>query len=88
MSNDEGFEHLKTLFHDDMAEKIKALQSAVVDSNWDAVGRLSHQIGGTAKSFGYPEISTMAHELERSVRKISLGEVADLVKKISDALVL
>ena len=86
--SDEGFEELKTLFTEDMAEKIRSLQKAVADSNWDAISRISHQIGGTAKSFGYPEISTFAHELERSAGKISLEDAAGLVKKISDIFVL
>jgi HPt (histidine-containing phosphotransfer) domain-containing protein len=88
MSRDDGFEELKTLFAEDLAEKIKALQAAVTDSDWNAISKISHQIGGTAKSFGYPEISAMAHELERSAQKISLEDAAELVKKISGMFVL
>ena len=88
MSRDDGFENLRTLFAADLAEKIKTLQAAVRDANWDAIGRISHQIIGTAKSFGYPELSVLAAELERSISKKSLEYSADLVKKISDLFVL
>jgi len=88
MNGDDGFEELRTMFAEDLAEKIKALQVALTNSNWDSITKISHQIGGTAKSFGYPEISAAAHELERSSRKISLEEAAVLVKKISEMFVL
>ncbi len=88
MSDDSGFEELRNLFAEDLAEKIKTLQTALVNSNWDTICKISHQIGGTAKSFGYPEISTTAHELERSVGKISLQDAAVLVNKISEMSVL
>jgi len=88
VSRDDGFEELKTLFAEDLAVKIKSLQVAVSDSDWDAISRISHQIGGTAKSFGYAEISAVAHELERSARKISLEDAGELVKKISGMSVL
>jgi HPt (histidine-containing phosphotransfer) domain-containing protein len=88
MNRDDGFEELRTMFAEDLAEKIKALQAALTDSNWESIVKISHQIGGTAKSFGYPEISAAAHELERSSGKISLEEAAVLVKKISELFVL
>ncbi len=88
MTRDDGFEELRTMFAEDLAEKVKALQAALANSNWDCITKISHQIGGTAKSFGFPEISAAAHELERSSRKISLEEAAVLVKKISQMFVL
>jgi len=88
VSRDDAFEELKTLFAEDLAGKVRALQDAVTASDWEAISKISHQIGGTAKSFGYPEVSSLAHELERTAREISLGDAAALVKKISDALVL
>ncbi len=88
MNGDDGFEELRTLFAEDVAAKIKTLQVALTDSDWDAIDRILHQLGGTAKSFGYPEISVTARELERSVRKISLEEAAVFIKKISDMFVL
>ena len=76
------------MFAADLAEKIKTLHCAVDDADWEVIGRVSHQIGGTAKSFGFPEISTVASELEQSVGNKSLEYSAGLVKKISDLFVL
>ena len=55
MTRDDGFEELRTMFAEDLAEKVKALQAALANSNWDCITKISHQIGGTAKSFGFPE---------------------------------
>ena len=88
MNRDDSFENLKTLFAAELAEKIKTLQAAVRDANWDTIGRISHQIRGTAKSFGYSEVSVLAAELEQAVAQKSLDYSADLVKRISDLFVL
>jgi HPt (histidine-containing phosphotransfer) domain-containing protein len=88
MSRDDEFEELRSLFAEDLAEKIKELQKAVANSDHDVICKISHQIGGSAKSFGYPEVSELAHELERSARGISLEDAAVLVKKMSEAFVL
>lgn len=85
---DQSFEDLKTLFAADLSGKIIALKAAIRDANWDAIRTISHQISGVATSFGYPEISMLASELERSVEQNSLDYSADLVKKISELFVL
>ena len=88
MKKDDGFENLKTLFAADLKEKIQILQAALRDANWDGVNLISHQISGTAKSFGYPEISRFAAELEHLADEKSLDRSMGLVKKISDLIVL
>ncbi len=91
MKRDETFEKLKSLFIADLKEKIKTLLRTIDDTNlangtcdWETVDKIAHQIKGTAKSFGYSEISTVADELERSVEKKSLEHSGSLIKKISD----
>ena len=91
MKRDETFEKLKSLFIADLKEKIKTLLGTIGDANlangvcdWETVDKIAHQIKGTAKSFGYSEISTVADELERSVAKKSLEYSAGLIEKISD----
>ncbi len=88
MKRDEGFENLRTIFAADLAEKLKALDAALKAAKWDEVSVISHQITGTAKSFGYPEISGVAAELEHSARRMSLEYCTTLLKKISDLIVL
>ena len=88
MSRDDGFERLRNLFTADLAEKIKSLEAALREAKWDEVNLISHQITGTAKSFGYPEISSVASELEDSVPRRSIQKASDLVKRISDLIVL
>jgi len=88
LKTEDSFESLKTLFETDLAEKIRVLETAICDANWETIGRVSHQISGTAESFGYPDITDVAVELERSVGKRSLDYSADLVKRISELFVL
>ncbi len=88
MSRDDSFEDLRTLFAADLLKKVKALQAALRDANWDQIDRISHQIIGTAESFGYPEISAVASELQQSASEKRLDSSEDLLKKISDLIVL
>lgn len=88
MNRDDSFEDLRTLFAADLNEKLKGLQAALRDANWDEVGAIAHKISGTAKSFGFPEVSSVAADLERSSEAKSLDRSAELVKKISDLAVL
>ncbi|MGO9482882.1 MAG: Hpt domain-containing protein [Candidatus Kryptoniota bacterium] len=91
MKKDEAFEKLKGLFTADLKDKIKTLNGVIVGNppvngacDWETVAQIAHQIKGTARSFGYSEISMVADELERSVAKRSLEYSTSLVKKISD----
>jgi len=91
LKRDKAFEKLKSSFAKDLAEKVKALQKAVTGTHpinktcdWEMVGRIAHQIKGTARSFGYSEISIVADELEQSVGKKSLEYTTGLVRRISD----
>ncbi len=88
MNRDDGFEKLRTLFAADLSEKIRALEVALRAAEWNEVSSISHQIKGTAKSFGYPEISSVAAEIEDSASKRSLEYTEGLVKRISDLIVL
>ncbi len=88
MNRDDGFEYLRTLFAADLLEKLKALEDALRDADWDEVSAIAHKIRGTAKSFGYPEVSNVAADLENSSEYKSLEHSAALVKKISDLVVL
>ena len=88
MNRDDGFENLRTLFAADLLEKVETLKAALRDADWDEVNAIAHRIRGTAKSFGYPEISRVAAELEHSADEKSLESSSDLVKKISELIVL
>jgi len=91
LAKDTGFENLKKSFTVDLGEKVKVLRTAVGDfdssskgCDWETVGRIAHQIRGTAKSFGFSEISTTADELEQFAAKRSLEQTVRLVRRISD----
>lgn len=91
MKQDKAFEKLKKSFVADLEEKVKLLQNAI-DSrdlksagfDWETIGRISHQVRGTANSFGFSEISAAADELEQSVAKKSTEDVTKLVRRLSD----
>jgi len=88
LSKDYTFEELKALFAADLSQKMKVLQDAVGNGSWETISRISHQIKGTAKSFGFTNISALAAELEQSIAQNRLELAPGLVKKISDASVL
>jgi len=91
LKKDKAFESLKKSFAADLEGKVKTLQLTIADSNfggkkcdWETIFRIAHQIRGTARSFGFSEISMAAGELEQSVAKKSLEHTARLVRRISD----
>jgi len=88
LSQENSFEELKKLFAADLTEKVKLLQVAVRETNWETIARISHQIKGTAKSFGFTEVSVLADELEQSAAQKMFEKTVEIIREISDRSVL
>ena len=91
LKKDKTFENLKKSFAADLEGKMMVLQSTLGGSNaegkkcdWESISRIVHQIRGTARSFGFSEISAVADELEQFVAKKSLEHTKRLIRRISD----
>ncbi|HLF31629.1 MAG TPA: response regulator [Xanthomonadales bacterium] len=53
---------------------------------FEALGLLAHKIRGTADVLGYPDLSTIAAQLEKSAKAGDAGEAAILVSQLLEAL--
>jgi len=73
-----------------LSERATELEQAVTDGNRDAVKFISHKLAGVATTFGYPEISRSAAELETLVVKGATSlqqqadELAELCRSVSE----
>ena len=84
LATDSDFGELVDMYVEEMPERISALQEVREAENKDEVRRLTHQIKGSAKGYGFEIISILAGEAERSV--ISDG-LSDSTYKRLDQLV-
>jgi len=64
------FEALLQRFVGGLPDRLRQLDAALEQPNWEDVARLSHQIRGAAGSYGYPSIAEEAWKIEQ----ISIGD--------------
>lgn len=67
LANDPDFGELVELYVDEMPERIGSLQEVRQATDVEGIRRLSHQIKGSAKGYGFEIISLLAAEAERAV---------------------
>lgn len=65
MATDPDFGELVEMYVDEMPDRIGSLQEVRQASDVDGIRRLSHQIKGSAKGYGFEIISLLAAEAER-----------------------
>jgi HPt (histidine-containing phosphotransfer) domain-containing protein len=51
---------------------------------WGELKTLAHQLKGAGGSYGYPELSTLAATMERSIRTHSADEFSIWMRRLSD----
>lgn len=59
------FEALLQRFVAGLPDRLRQLDTALEQPNWEDVARLSHQIRGAAGSYGYPTIAEQAWRIEQ-----------------------
>jgi PAS domain S-box-containing protein len=52
----------------ELADKAGVVDRAIAAADWPAVGRLAHQIKGSAGGYGFPTITAAAEQLERAAK--------------------
>ncbi len=67
-SDDPSFAQLVELFVSELAEEVDALRKALMSSDTAELARLAHQLKGSCGSYGFPELSRRAAELERAAK--------------------
>ena len=59
---------LLRLFVDELAGRADALETSLAQRDLEGVGGLAHQLKGSARAYGFPQITDQAAELEESLR--------------------
>ncbi len=57
------------LFVNELPERIKAMQEAATENNFDALKRHAHQLKGAGGGYGFPMLSTVAGALEDAITR-------------------
>ncbi len=67
-ARDESFAQLVELFVRELGDDVGALRKLLAGGRLEELGRLAHQLKGSCGSYGFPELSKRAGELERCVK--------------------
>lgn len=65
---DPDLSDLVELFVDEMPGRVRSLLEHAQRGEWADVSRLAHQLKGAAGSYGFPQITPVAQQLERAAR--------------------
>jgi HPt (histidine-containing phosphotransfer) domain-containing protein len=83
-------EELMDVFHKNMREKAANLELAAIDGDWVELKLIAHSIKGTTASFGYPELSKQAKDVQLAIDEGRMDEVQvlsmNLVSEVTKVL--
>ncbi len=60
---------LVEMFVEEMPDRISNLSACFSDKDWEGLGRLAHQLKGSAGSYGFAQISPAAARVEQAARQ-------------------
>lgn len=76
-----GIEDLIPEYIQNRLRDLKALDDALSGSDFDVMKRLGHQTKGHARSYGFPELETVAAELETAAQAQDKARCAKAVEQ-------
>ena len=62
--------------------RLSELQRAYEQLDWEALTKLAHQLKGAGGSFGYPDLSGQAANMERHFRAHSIGSFKQWMEQL------
>lgn len=82
LENDTQFQALVERFNDGLSEQITRMECAVLQQDWPTLRSIAHVLKGTAKSFGYPHITTTAATLLSQIENHQHKEAIESFTKL------
>ncbi len=82
--NDPDDAELIEYFLEELPDKVEIITTAVASEDVEALGRISHQLKGSAAGFGFPTIGTAAGVLEGHIRE--LGDSAEAISSVQSEI--
>lgn len=69
LGDDPDLADIVEMFVDEMPERVEVLTGFFIAKNWEELGRMAHQLKGTAGSYGFDDLTPGAAILDEAVRK-------------------
>ena len=88
---DASFAEIILQFVNGLGQRIDTMDNAIRDGDFDALRSAAHQLKGSGGGYGYPILTELATELERSATQRMLEECVaslDALKQIADRVVV
>ena len=76
-------DELMAIFYKNMREKAADLELAVIEGDWARLRLVAHSIKGTTASFGYPELSKQAQEVQLAIDEDRMDEIQVLAMNLA-----
>jgi len=81
LSGDPDLAEIVAMFVEETPERVAGLGSAFEARDWKRLGRLAHQLKGSAGSYGFPAVGRGAARVEDAIRsglpEIQIGQAVD-----------
>ena len=84
LATDEDLAEIVEMFVDEMPGRVDTLRRQYDQSDWEELRRTSHQLKGSAGSYGFGQITPAAAQLETALRD---GEPRVRVEQLLDAVI-
>ncbi len=82
------FKLLKTAYEKSFNTRLMALNTSVTQANWEEAERLAHTLKGSGGTYGYPEVSQIAGNLEHHIKHGEFAEAANAMEALLKLKVL
>lgn len=69
LSNDADLAELIELFVQELPERLANLERCLDQGNWPELARFSHQLKGAGGSYGFPQLTPVAAQLEQLAKQ-------------------
>jgi len=78
-ADDPEFQSLQRQFEHELPAKLTAIQHAAVHNDWVELKSLVHKLKGLGSSFGYPELSRIAEDIQYKLSEAQYSNINELV---------
>jgi signal transduction histidine kinase/CheY-like chemotaxis protein/HPt (histidine-containing phosphotransfer) domain-containing protein len=83
LKDDPEYQALRNHFIQELPERLASIQAALAEADWQALKSRAHQLKGVAGSFGYPDTSRVAGEIEACLAAGDHRPLPRLVRQLS-----
>jgi len=75
-------DELMSIFIDGCRQRLESVTTALTHEDWDALRTAAHNVKGSAVTFGYPELSEMATEVQLAIDEGQFDQVPSLTMEL------